>query len=195
MERTATFRPKAVVVNRMWTLVLLLIPMMAVPTVRGQTLDVDWKLYGGAPIAGESLCFYDAKGLTRQPDGYIRLWTKCLLKTDLDGINIEKDFDGRIVRAAAEKVAHYYVPPISKIQNVDANHAIVITGYEQIADIAGLQPQSRIFYELNCPDRMLRELSIDLHINGQIGSSNKPNDWKYVPPEGNGAALLKILCP
>ena len=181
--------------NCIWTLVLPLIPMIAVPTVWAQTLDVDWKLYGGGPVGGESLCFYDAKGLTRQPDGYIRLWTKCLLKTALDGINIEKDFDGRIVKAAAEKAARYYVPPISKIQNVDANDAIAITAYEQIADMAGLQPQSRIFYELNCPDRMLRELSIDLHINGRIGSRNKPSDWEYVPPEGNGAALLKIICP
>jgi len=23
----------------------------------------------------------------------------------------------------------------------------------------------------------------------------KPSDWSYVPPEGNGARLLKILCP
>jgi hypothetical protein len=42
---------------------------------------------------------------------------------------------------------------------------------------------------------MLRELSIDLHINEQIGSNNKPSEWKHVPPEGNGASLLKILCP
>jgi hypothetical protein len=115
------------------------------------------------------------------------------LKGDLDGI-IERNADDRIVKATAEKVAHYYVPPIAKIQSVDANDAMVITGYEEIADIVALQPQSQIFYELNCPDRMLRELSIDLHINGQIGSSNKPSGWKYVPPEGNAAALLKILC-
>jgi hypothetical protein len=42
---------------------------------------------------------------------------------------------------------------------------------------------------------MLRELSIDLNINGRVGSNNKPADWKYVPPEGNGAALLRLLCP
>jgi hypothetical protein len=173
----------------------LLLVLSGASSAPAQGLDVDWKLYGGAPVGGESLCSYDTRGLTRQPDGHIRVWTKCLLKADVDGINIEKDFDGRILKAAAEKVAQYYVPPISKIQNVDANDAIAITGYEEIADIAVLQSQSRIFYELNCSDRMLRELSIDLHINGQIGSSNKPSEWKYVPPEGNGAALLKILCP
>lgn len=159
-----------------------------------QRLEVDWKLYGGASVGGENLCFYDGKGLAQLPNGHVRVWTKCLLKAELDGINIEKDFDGRIVKAAATKVTNYYVPPISKIQNVDANDAIAITAYEEIADIAALQPQSQIFYELNCSERMIRELDINLHINGQIGSSNKPSDWKYTPPEGNGAALLKMLC-
>src|SRR5271154_576807 len=85
--------------------------------VSAQGSDVDWKLFGGAPVGGESLCFYDAKGLTQQPDGHIRVWTKCLLKSDLDAIDIEKAFDGQIVKAAAEKVVHGYLPPISKIQN------------------------------------------------------------------------------
>jgi hypothetical protein len=160
-----------------------------------QGLEVDWKLYGGAAVGGENLCFYDAKGLTQLPGGHIRVWTKCLLKKDMDSIDIEKDFGGRILKETAEKVAHYYVPPIAKIQDTDANDGMAITGYEEIADISVIQPQSRIFYELNCSDRMLRELSIDLHFNGQSGSSSEPSDWKYVPPEGNGASLLKILCP
>ena len=164
-------------------------------TVSAQGTDVDWKLYGGAPVGGESLCFYDAMGLTRQPDGHIRIWTKCLLKADLDAVDIAKDFDGRIVKAAAEKVARYYVPPISKTRNVDVNEATAITGYEEIADIAAPQPQTRIFYELNCPDRMTRELSMEFHINGQAAFVDKPREWSYVAPEGNGAALLKILCP
>jgi hypothetical protein len=161
-------------VKRTRALVTLLFADMRVSAALAQGLDVDWKLYGGAPVGGESLCFYDAKGLTRQPDGHIRVWTKCLLKTDLDAVNIEKDFDGRIVNATAEKVARYYVPPISKIQNVDANEAMAITSYEEIADIAAPHRSS-----YRRPNR----------------GRDKPIDWKYVPPEGNGAALLKILCP
>jgi hypothetical protein len=42
---------------------------------------------------------------------------------------------------------------------------------------------------------MMRELSFDIMVNGKSGSLDKPSDWKYVPPEGNGASLLKILCP
>jgi hypothetical protein len=155
-----------------------------------QGLGVDWKLYGGANVGGESLCFYDAKGLIQQPTGHLRVWTKCVSKGEVDAI-FDKDGDKRIIEATAEKVMSGYVPPIAGIQNVDL---MVITAYEEVADMAALQPQSRIFYELNCPDRMLRELSIDLNVDGRIGSRNKPSDWKYVSPETNGAALLKILC-
>jgi hypothetical protein len=159
-----------------------------------QGLDVDWKLYGGAQVGGESLCFYDAKGLTQQLSGHVRIWTKCLLKGDLD-IIMKKDPDRKIVEAATEKVLHGYVPPVAKIQSIDdAIGAMVVTRYEEIANLNALQPQSRIFYELNCRDRMLRELSTDLNLNGQTGCRDKPSDWKYAPPEGNVAALLKLVC-
>lgn len=168
--------------------------VLAATTAPAQLLDVDWKLYGAASVSGQSFCFYDEKGITQQPDGHIRVWTKCIPQSELDGA-FEKDPDKKIVEATAQKVARYYVPPIAKLQNLDANDAMVMTGYEEVADLAGIPPQSRIFYELNCRDRMLRELSIDLNINGQIGSKNKPGEWKFVSPEGNGASLLKLLCP
>jgi hypothetical protein len=159
-----------------------------------QAPDVDWKLYGGAAVSGQSLCFYEAKGITRQLAGHIRVWTKCLSKADLDAA-LDSDPDKKIVKATAEKVARYYVPPIATIQNLDANDAMVMTGYEEVADLGNVRAQAQIFYEINCPDRMLRELSIDLHINGKVGAVDKPGDWKYVPPEGNAAILNKLLCP
>jgi hypothetical protein len=159
-----------------------------------QISDVDWKLYGGAAVSGQSFCFYEARGITRQPAKHVRVWTKCLSKADLDTA-FESDPDKKIVEATAKKVAAYYVPPIAMIQNLDANDAMVMTGYEEVADLGNVQAQSQIFYELNCPDRMLRELSIDLHINGKVGAVNKPSDWKYVAPEGNAATLIKLLCP
>jgi hypothetical protein len=165
----------------------------AAPIVSAQGLEVDWKLYGGASFGGQSLCFYDQKGLTRQPDGHIRIWTKCISKTELeDALN---DPDKKIVEATAQKVIQGYVPPVLKLPQTNATDATVIIEYEEVADLGAVQPQSRIFYELNCPDRMLRELSLDLNINGRVGSKHKPADWKYIPPETNGAALLKLLCP
>jgi hypothetical protein len=69
-----------------------------------------------------------------------------------------------------------------------------ITEYEEIANIGSIEPHAKIFYELNCPERMSRELSIYFQADGKSGSFDKPSDWKYIPPEGNGSRLLKILC-
>jgi hypothetical protein len=161
-----------------------------------QALSVDWKFYGGAPVDGDhSLCFYDAKGIVQGLQGHIRVWTKCLPQTAMDSIDIKKDFAGQILENTAQKVAHYYVPPIAALEAVDVDQAMTITQYEETADISNIQPRASIFYELNCPERMMRELSIYVQASGKSGSRDKPSDWRYVPPEGNGARLLKILCP
>jgi hypothetical protein len=44
------------------------------------------------------------------------------------------------------------------------------------------------------PERMMRSLSVSLYTNGQSRFQNKPSDWEYVSPKGNGATLLKLLC-
>jgi hypothetical protein len=181
---------------RIGTLTYILLAIVGASVGSAQALEVDWKYYGGAPTDdGESVCFFDVAGIVREPDSHMRVWTKCLLQKDIEGIDIKNDFDGRILEDTAKQVAHYYVPPIAAIETVNVDQAMEITRYEETADIASLQPSARIFYELNCPERMMRELSIYIQTKGKIGSIEKPSQWKYVPPEGNGARLLKILCP
>jgi hypothetical protein len=70
--------------------------------------DVDWRLYG--TVSGKQWCFYDAKGVTRRPDGHIHVWTKCLLKEDMDRIDIQKDYDRKILEETAEKLLRNYTP-------------------------------------------------------------------------------------
>jgi hypothetical protein len=41
----------------------------------------------------------------------------------------------------------------------DAGPNLSIVQYEVAADKSHIQPRASIFYELNCPERMLRELS------------------------------------
>jgi len=156
-----------------------------------QTLGVDWKYFGNSAEGNDySLCFYDAGGVTQTPDNQVKVWTKCLSKKSVDQIDIQNDYDGKIVEAAGKKFAESYVPPYSAVEEVSKNEAITITVWEEAADIANLTPEDQIFYELNCSERMLRELSIVAQgsLNDQAG------DWMYVPPESNGAFLLKILC-
>jgi hypothetical protein len=66
---------------------------------------------------------------------------------------------------------------------------------EQTANIAHIQPSAQIYYEINCTDRMLRELSITVRTSGgATEGKHTPSNWRDVPPEGNAATLLKLLC-
>ena len=165
--------------------------------VRAQTASVDWKLYGaGAFEPGRySACFYDANGIVRRPDGHLRVWTKCLLQSDIDSIDIEKDFGGQIARNTARKFIDNYRPPITTIEVPHGDQLLNFMLSEEAANIADIEPNSRIFYELNCAEQVLRGLSIYVRTaNGRGGSLDKPSEWHYIPPEGNGARLLKLLC-
>lgn len=165
--------------------------------VRGafaQPPGVDWKLYGGTSLNERAWCFYDATGITQMPSAHVRVWTKCLREKALDSIDIQKDFGGKILENTAQKVGSKYVPPFATVETVDADKRLTITLYEVTANIGNLDPQASIFYELDCRERMIRELSVSIQTGGKRGSSNESGDWRYVPPEGNGARLLKILC-
>src|SRR5262245_7665524 len=154
---------------------------------------VDWKLYGFASIEGDSVCFYDAKGVGQEPEHHVRVWAKCLpQEADKD---IEKDLARTIADKAAQKILDGYVPPIIVTGDMNFDQIPEIVGYEEFANSDHVQPQARIFYELNCSERMIRELSIHIEAKGKVGSSDTPKDWQYVAPETNGARLLKILCP
>ena len=169
----------------------ILFTVMCVPAGMAQTLSVDWKFYGGAPIDGDTLCFYEAKGVLQRPDGHLRVWTKCLLLKELDNINFESDLGKKVIENSARKVYKYYIPPVNIVQDIDFNQMLAIVRYEETANISYIQSRAQIFYELNCSERMLQELSIDI-----LGSAprNKASEWGFVPPEGNAARLLKILC-
>ena len=157
--------------------------------------DVDWKLYGGTSGAGPSFCFYEANSVVHSPGGYIRAWTKCLAQKDLESVDMDSEVGKRIVDNAARKLSAMYVPPIAIVQDMDFNQAVVVIQYEETANLSNIEPQAQIFGELNCSERMMRRLSTSIHANGQSGSQNTPSEWEYVAPEGNGATLLKILCP
>ena len=156
---------------------------------------VDWKFYGGASVDGASLCFYDANGVVQEPGNQIRVWTKCLPQEALDHVDLEKDFAGKLLENAAQKMLRGYVAPIVAVGEMKFDQMPAVVGYEEIADVDYVKPQSRIFYEIGCSERMIRELSIHIEARGKVGSFDTPRDWQHVAPETNRATLLKILCP
>jgi hypothetical protein len=94
-----------------------------------------------------------------------------------------------------------YIPPYSLVEDTSSDQAtevaksIGVAINEKIADVGDIQPVARIFYELDCPKTMLRELSIEVvDLDGRSGSKHSASEWKYVAPETNGARLQKLLC-
>jgi len=161
--------------------------------------DVDWKMYGSvmdgsASIAGPSVCFYDANTVTRAANSFVSVWTKCLARKDIDGVSVDDDVGKRITEGAARSVAAGYVPPIIVIGQLEFKQLPDVVAYEEIADISAIEPQMQILDEINCPERMRRSLSITIHTNGRAIFKDNPGEWHYVPPEGNAATLVKILC-
>ena len=182
--------------RRVWIFMCVVPVVLAATVGLAQPINVDWKLYGTTTFGGhgDHACFFDAKGIVKKSTGTIRVWTKCLLVKDLDNINIEDDFNGKIVENVARKVLAHYEPPIAVVQTIDMDHKLTVIQYEESANISDIFPSGRILYELKCSEKMLRELSMNFHIDGKTGSKDKPGEWTYTPPESNGDTLLQILC-
>ena len=158
-----------------------------------QAADVDWKLYGTAPIDGGVVCFYEGNGVITRPA--LRVWAKCLLQKDLDTMDFDSELGKKIVDSGAQKVIKGYIPPIALVEDMDHDQAIGVIQYEETANLSNIHAHSQFFYELNCSERMMRRLSTYVRdLSGREGFDKKPSSWEYVPPEGSAARLLKILC-
>jgi hypothetical protein len=164
--------------------------------VHAQAVGVDWKLYGFANLktSGPSECFFDAKDVTNSPDHRVRVWTKCLSQKDIDDLDLQKESLGEVMKNTAEKMKRGYEPPLAQVRRINADEMMIIIALEETANISHIQPQSRIFFELDCGGQMMRELSIDIQVQGKSANINLPREWQYAAPETNGAALLKLLC-
>jgi hypothetical protein len=158
--------------------------------------DVDWKLYGTATVDGlKSTCFFDANGVIRVPaNNYIKVWTKCLLQSDLDNTGIKNGWDDKKVIAAARKIFDGYTPPIALVEDLNPEQAKAYVAYEEIANLAPIEPQMRGLYELHCDGRKIRTLSFSISSKGKSGSIDRPGNWIDISPETNANRLLKILC-
>jgi hypothetical protein len=157
--------------------------------------DVDWKLYGSNSVQGASFCFYDAKGITRTSDRHLRVWVKCLLQKDLDGVDLKDELNKKIIERTAQKVVDGYIPPIAIVEDANFDQAMTVIQYEETANLGNVRDHAQFLYELNCSERMIRWLSsLVRDANGREGFSDEASDWKHVAPEGSAATLLKILC-
>lgn len=186
--------------------VAALVTLVAAPTM-AQTQWADWKYYGyvvhdrpltiNMSVEWElsTMCFYNANGIQHPHDGWIRVWTQCLNEQDVENFDLQTDIGEKVAQSIARKIASGYVPPIATVTDVNHDMVVEFIADETVANLTYVKPVSRIFYEIECSEKMYRELSI--YFSNAVGKgsySGRPTDWKYIPAEGNGANLNKLLC-
>src|SRR5262249_29780148 len=100
-------------------ILLFLIFVVTTTDVYGQT-DVDWKYYAhiDSKDDGHSFCFYDSSEISISVDRTVKVWTKCLSKELVDGIDVKGDNFREIMDYTAESVGESYVPPIATVTTI-----------------------------------------------------------------------------
>jgi len=160
-----------------------------------EAIGADWKFIGGSIIKSENvIAYYDAESVERSPNGNIRVWNKGVNFSEVERIASNED----VIEKSAKKLMSRYYPPytlLTSVQKTDFGTYVDIISWEEAANHPELKSYLRIYYEINCNEKMIRELSIIVYTEkGSISSRSTPSAWNYISPETNGDTLHKILC-
>jgi hypothetical protein len=151
-----------------------------------------WKVLSHPSVKEPEVCFYGSGNVYRA-NGHLSLWTKCLAKEDLENA-VKADSTGSLSDIAAEKIAHDYVPPIARIGALPGDQIVDAVMEEELANNGNIRPLVTALREIDCAKRRARELSAITPADGQVRSSDTPQDWHPVPSTGELASLSKLLC-
>jgi hypothetical protein len=153
---------------------------------------VDWKFYGGADLTmiGRVTCFYEERTITRPKPGIVDVWVKCLSQHDLENVPTTAPYHDAYISMSADRMVHFYRPPILAIERMNYDQTTEVVMDETAADVGDLAIHAQFYYELDCRQRMMRELSMTI----ENQPAHTPSDWSHIPPEGNAGRLLLLLC-
>jgi hypothetical protein len=149
-----------------------------------------WKVYQSAKQP--EVCFYGSANVVRA-NGLLGVWTKCLAKEDLNSA-VKEDSTGSLSDIAADKIVHGYVPPIAGVNALGGDQIVDAVIDEELANNGNIRPLVTALREIDCAKRRARELSVIIPADGQVRSSDTPQDWQRVPNVGDLASLSKLLC-
>ena len=145
--------------RRLWTLLAL----AGMSGAYAQTSDTDWRDYGAADFGkngGSLVMFFDAAGVIHRSNGRVEVWTKGLPRKAIDRLlSPSSTMHKKIFDVAEHRVTVGDRPPISTIIDLDKNELTLVLVSEAAANVGSIEATERILYELDCPNRMSRELS------------------------------------
>jgi hypothetical protein len=192
------FRPSTMKLPPLWAIAVFgagLVAMLALAgtsVVYAQSGETNWQQYGWSRLGTLNvILFFDAAGIIRRDNGHVQVWTKALSAAALDhAINTDR----KIFESAKQKVVQRYRPPITAVMELDSEKRTQVILDETAANFGSIEAANRVLYELDCTNRLLRELSIRLLVNGKLRSKDTPIEWRHVSPETVAADLLKLAC-
>ena len=84
--------------------------------------------------------------------------------------------------------------PIARIEVLDGSVALQTIIDEELANSGTIQPIATVLLEMDCIQRMSRQLTVILAVGGEVRSGDTPQDWLYIPAEGETASLFHLFC-
>jgi hypothetical protein len=88
----------------------------------------------------------------------------------------------------------HYVPPLAILEDLDFDAIMRTIAYEQIANISIIRPLVLAYVELDCSERMMRNLDTTVQSGDQRETNRLPSAWQHIAPESGAAAPYKLLC-
>jgi hypothetical protein len=163
--------------------------------VYAQSSDTEWQEYSATKLgnAGVVVLFFDA-AVIRHGNGHVEVWVKGLRQKELDRAIDAPGTGKKIVAFTAERTKRGYQPPVMGLEDLTTGQLAAVLGYEAAANVAGIEPVVRTLYEIDCSNRMARELSTQYTIDGRFRSQDTPREWSHVPPETAIGNLAKLVC-
>jgi hypothetical protein len=193
----------------MRTIIASLALMGATAAALGQTVATDWKYYGSVEathVRGQKVpaayIFFDAKGVRQLPDHHLNVWAKSLSKASVDAFTSTMATDPPLSAAFSERIQSKYMPPFAAVTGEspekDEKGYVSSVFWEAVANTKTLPLTSRILYDIDCVQRRLRSLSLQLWTEKSDAaglSFDQAGDWEYAAPDTNAGYLIAIVCP
>jgi hypothetical protein len=170
--------------------------ILCASTLHAQQPASDWRMIGETK---DEAVFYDASGMRKLPNGHLEVWLKALPLKAIIKAYEQRDKERR--DRAVRKLVSGYVPPVwldkppmwfEKKTNRDQITDAVV--FEEVANEAAIEPSMRLLVEVDCPNRLTRNLSAWFNLDGKVESSEKPGEWEHIAPETNINRLHMDAC-
>jgi hypothetical protein len=156
-----------------------------------QAAGPNWKLLSHESFMEPVVCFYQASDVFRAANGHVNVWTKCLSDADIDAAF----FGHSLTNFSSARTADMNDDvSTARIEVLDGSAALRTIVDEELANSGTIKPIATVLLEIDCIQRMSRQLTVILALDGEVRSADAPQDWLHIPVEGETASLFHLFC-